>query len=143
MRLSSWLLPALMSSCGYSIVGNLERRLLKLFSGLPPVAADTGFILLFEDDERCRFLWRHSTIEVHPKISEAPHLRSSTSRENRLLAKSSCLPMTNPMAQVPKTSFFETRLAFQRFWVKERRHSEDGLVEICYLYRRTRLCHHE
>ena len=38
--------------------------------------------------------------------------------------------------------FFETRLAFGRFWVKEHRHSENVLAETSYkqyLYRRTRL----
>ena len=35
-------------------------------------------------------------------------------------------------------SFFETRLAFRRFWVKEPRHSENKIAEMCHLYRRTR-----
>ena len=38
--------------------------------------------------------------------------------------KSNCFPMKSPMAQAYKTSFFETRLTFRRFWVKEARHSE-------------------
>ena len=41
------------------------------------------------------------------------------------------------MAQVYKNVIFETRLAFRRFWVKEPRHSENTLAEMCYLYRRT------
>ena len=46
-------------------------------------------------------------------------------------------PMKNPMTQVYKN---ETRLGLRRFWVKEPRtgHSENGLVEICYLYHRAR-----
>ena len=47
--------------------------------------------------------------------------------------------MNTPISQIYKTSFFETRLTFRRFWVKEPRHSENGLVEICHLYRKTPL----
>ena len=54
---------------------------------------------------------RRSTIEVHPKFSEAPHLRSSsTSPEYRLQLKSNCIPMNNPMAQVYQNVFFRNKI---------------------------------
>ena len=42
------------------------------------------------------------------------------------------------MAQVSYNNvfFFETILAFRRLWVKEPRHSENMLAEMCYLYYR-------
>ena len=44
-----------------------------------------------------------------------------------------------PRPKYTNTSFFETRLAFRRFWVKETRHSENVFAEMCcYLYRKRR-----
>ena len=43
-----------------------------------------------------------------------------------------------PWPKFAKTSFFETILVFRRFRVKDPRHSETILMEMCYLYRRTR-----
>ena len=40
-----------------------------------------------------------------------------------------------PWPKYTKTSFFETRLAFRRFWVKEPRHSEKKVAEMYHLYR--------
>ena len=34
-------------------------------------------------------------------------------------------------------SFFETRMAFRQFWVREPRHSEKKNAAMCYLYLRT------
>ena len=45
--------------------------------------------------------------------------------------------MNTPKVQVYRKSFFETRLAFRRFWAEEPLHSENRLAEMCYLYRRT------
>ena len=47
--------------------------------------------------------------------------------------------MNNPIVQACKTSFFEARLAFRRFWAEGPRRSENVLAEMCCLYRRTRL----
>ena len=92
-------------------------------------------------DRRCTSsLPRRSTLEVHPISSEAPHVWSSIPHpEADICTTSSCIPMHKAMTQVRKTPFFETRLAFQPFWVKEPRHSENILAEMCYLYGRTRL----
>ena len=88
-------------------------------------------------------MWRRSTIEVHPKFSEAPYFGSSIPHTITDLTKiSNRIPMNNPMAQeykYPGMPFFETGLAFRRCWVEEPRCSEHIPTEMCYLYRRTRL----
>ena len=53
-------------------------------------------------------------------------------------AKIKLYPDKIPWSKYTKTSFFETRLAFLLFWVKEPRHSEGLLAEMCYFYGRTR-----
>ena len=68
---------------------------------------------------------RHSTIEVHPEVSEAPHLKSSLPHpKTDFSLVSDCIPTILPWPKDTKTSFFETRLAFRLLWVKEPRRSE-------------------
>ena len=81
---------------------------------------------------------RRSTIEIHPSFSEAPHLRSSVPYPITDFSKNQIASRwIIPWPTYPITYFFETRLAFRRFWAKEPRHSENMLAEMYYLYRRT------
>ena len=70
-----------------------------------------------------------------PRISEAPHLRSSIHLTGKLSpAKSNSIAATNPMGRVYETfCFFEIKISGQGtpFFTKK------NIAETCYLYRRT------
>ena len=82
---------------------------------------------------------RRSTIEIHPKFSEAPHSRSSIPHpKTGLQQKSNCIAVNNPMAQVYTKRLFSTsRLTFRRFGGKGIPSFRNKIAEMCYLYRRT------
>ena len=76
-------------------------------------------------------------IELHRNFSEAPRLRSSIPHPKTGFSKYQIA--SRRIISWPKLytkSFFETALAFRRFWVKKPRLSEKK-VEMCYLYRIT------
>ena len=64
--------------------------------------------------------------------SSIPHAKTDFS-QNQIASRS-----VIPWHKYTLASFFETRLAFRRVWVKEPRHSENIKVEICYLDCRAR-----
>ena len=64
-------------------------------------------------------------------------MRSSTPHPNTDFSKYQIAPrLIIPWPKYAIASFFETILTFGRFWVKEPRHSEKTLAEICHLYRK-------
>ena len=67
-----------------------------------------------------------STIEVPPRLSEAPHLRSSIPHPNTRFGQNQiAFRRIIPWPKYTKTSFFEARLlAYRRVWVKEPRYSK-------------------
>ena len=87
--------------------------------------------------------WRLESEAFYDKVS--PYIISGsslkeldTSPANYLQRKSICISMNKAMTQVYKHVFFETRLAFRRFWDKEPRHPYFVLAKMCYFYPRTR-----
>ena len=69
---------------------------------------------------------RHSTIEVHPTLSEAPHLRSSIPHPNTDFRKNqNALGRLTPWPKSTKRFLSNLRLTFRRFGVEEPRLSEE------------------
>ena len=82
-------------------------------------------------------LLRFSTVDVRTDFSEGSHFTSPIPHPKTDLSKNQiAFRYIISYPKYTKTYFFETRLAFWRFWVKGPRHSENVLAEICYLYRR-------
>ena len=83
---------------------------------------------------------RRSTIEVHPKVSEAPHLRSSIPHpKTDFRKKSKCLAAKNPMAQVYKKRKIEIKVDIPTIWDQGPPSFRKKTGKMCYLYRRTGL----
>ena len=89
---------------------------------------------------------RRCTAEVHPQ-NEALHLRSSKPHPKADFSKSRIASRrVKPWPKCSRISFFETRLAFRRFWAKEPRHERKTTPSfrkhfngnVRYLDRRTR-----
>ena len=83
-------------------------------------------------------------IEVHPKFSEVPHLRSSiphprTDVSTNRIASRWIIP-SSPKSKKKKHPFSKQDFGIPTILVlvREPRHSENILAEMCYLYRRTR-----
>ena len=78
-------------------------------------------------------------------LLEAFYDRSSpkglhTSPDKGLQRTSNCTPMTNSMTQVYTNIILRNKIVIPTIWgLRSPRHSENGLAEMCYLYRRTRL----
>ena len=82
------------------------------------------------------------TKEVHPKLWEAPELRSCRPHLSTEVIKKTktSIPTINPMVQVFKTCHISIQdWGSRRLWRLEPRHKKIYFAKMCYLYRRTRL----
>ena len=80
---------------------------------------------------------RHSTIEVHPAVSDAPHLRSSIPHPKPNFSKTQIASRrTIPWSDSRKRFFFEIKIDIPTIWAQGTPSFRNKIAEMCYLYRR-------